>query len=303
MKQVIIADPSFNFELLEKLGGSHFIKQSLPLDIRSLNQASALFIRTRVKVNKELLSQAPHLQLIVSGTSGKEHIDEDVCRHRGVRVIFTGSVLSVFVAEYIFLLMLQLSWNQNVAIKTIEQGKWKDHLSKGDGLYGKFLGIIGFGHIGKQIVNKAHAFGMDVGVYHPNISESILHQHKVRSLSFEDLLKKADFVSLNVSYRPGNEKLISFREFALMKPSAYFINTSRGEMVCEKALIQAIREEQIQGAAVDVFNQEPLPKDSPLQGYDRLILTPHYATHNRQALDRLTMESFTQLETFHFSLK
>ena len=303
MKQVVIADPSFTFELLQKLGSAkfHFIKQSLPLEPKNLHQASALFIRTRVKVNKELLSQTPHLQLIVSGTSGKEHIDESLCHKQGVRVVFTGSILSVFVAEYIFLLMLQLSWKQNAAIKAIQQGQWKDHLPKGDGLYGKTLGIIGFGNIGKQIVHKAHAFGMKVGIYHPNMSENVLHQYKVSCLPFDDLLQKADFVSLNVSYRPGNEKLISFREFALMKPSAYFINTSRGEMVCEKALIQAIREKQIQGAAIDVFNQEPLPKDSSLQGHNNFILTPHYATHNQQALDRLTLESLTQLEAFTFT--
>ena len=297
-KQVIVADPAFNFQLLQELGGVnfHFIKQSLPLDPSKLSQASALFIRTRVKVNEKLLSQAPNLKVIVSGTSGKEHVDQNLCRRQGISVIFTGSILSVFVAEYIFLLMLQLSWKQQRAIQAIQQGRWKDHLPKGDGLYGKFLGIIGFGNIGRQMVNKAHAFGMNVGAYSPSTPEHIFQQYKITRLSLDALLQQADFISLNVSY--SDQKLISFREFALMKSSAYFINTSRGEMLCEKALLKAIEEKQIQGAALDVFAQEPLPLDSPLQGHDSLILTPHYATHNQQALDRLTLESLTQLKAF-----
>ena len=317
MNSIIIADPSFNFELikeLEKNTSWNFIHAPLPLEKKHLNEATALFIRTRIKVNEEFLSYAPNLKVIISGTSGQEHIDKNLCASRGIKVAFTGHVLAPFVAEFTLLLMLQLSWKSSLAMNAIQDGKWKDHLKVGCSLNQKTLGIIGFGSIGQELVEKVKAFNMEIltcnsvtrnsvtrnSVTRNSVTRSSTNSEKpnvseTHFCSQEELLQRSDFVVLSTSYRPSNEKLMCAKKFSLMKPSSYFINISRGNFVCEDSLLQAVEKNTIQGAALDVFLEEPLSKKSTLINNESIILTPHYATHNRQALDLLTKKSFEKL--------
>ena len=296
MKQIVAAvtDPSFNFEMIQNLGRTHSLHLKLlplPLDYKKLNQVEVLFIRTRVRVDEKLLSEAPNLKVIISGTSGREHVNESLCQLRGIKVKFTGKILAPFVTEYVLLLMLQLSWKILPAMESIQKGGWKDHLARGEGLAGKFLGIVGFGAVGKKLAEKASALGMKVGMYSPNT----LSTCKAQKMSLEELLDASDFITLALSFRESNRNFFSKKEFSLMKPSAYFINISRGACVCEPSLLSAIYNKSIQGAALDVFSQEPLPANSPLRQHPSLILTPHFATHNQEALDRLTKKSFAEM--------
>ena len=165
MLPVVIADPFFNRSLLVDLGRNdpftfHF--SDLPPCNHDLKSAFALFIRSRVKIDSEFLDQCPHLKIIISGTSGKDHVDTSACQERGIQLVFSGKILSDYVAEYIILLMLQLSWQSNKAIESLRMGKWKDHLKKGSGLSQKVLGIIGLGAVGKALARKAKAFDMEV---------------------------------------------------------------------------------------------------------------------------------------------
>ena len=209
-----------------------------------------------------------------------------------------GQVLSDYVAEFTILLMLQLGWNSLSAMEAIQKGEWKDHLQKGTGLHKKTLGIIGFGSIGRSLVKKAKAFDMNIIAYNPDVPDSIFDTFQVHRTSLEELLKNSDFVSLHLPYDQSTKKFFSRDQFALMKSSAFLINTSRGEIVCEDSLVEALKNKTIQGAALDVFQKEPLPLNSPLRELKSLILTPHFATHNQQALDLMTGESFLKLQGF-----
>ena len=294
---IVIADPSFSFEMIQKLAGEHSLRATffpLPLDSKKLksSQTEVLFIRTRVVVNEKLLSSVPNLKVIISGTSGRDHVNERLCQLRGIQLGFTGKILAPFVAEYVLLLMLQLGWKILPAMESIQKGEWKDHLPRGDGLAGKSLGIIGFGAVGRELAKKALALGMKVGMYSPKSSPPV---SQVRKMSLEELLLTSDFVTLAISFRERNRNFFSQKEFSLMKASAYFINISRGACVCESSLLSAIYNKNIQGAALDVFSQEPLPLDSPLRRHPSILLTPHFATHNERALDTLTRESFATM--------
>ena len=294
---ILIADPFFNRELLMQMGKDspfHFFYSPLPPDKKNLQSAFALFIRTRVRVNEEFLHRYPNVKIIVSATSGREHIAEEACQRRGVEVVFTGKILSHYVAEYIILLMLELSWKNICAIQTMKEGRWKDHLLKGQGLSQKTLGIIGLGSVGKALAQKAAAFDMKILSCNPFRPNN--HMIGVEEANFSDLLQRSDFVSLNLPHIEQAQNFFGPKEFSLMKPSAFFINTARGSLVCENALAQALKNQQIAGAALDVFQQEPLPLASPLRAFDSLILTPHFATHNQAAMDLLTRESFMQLQ-------
>ena len=253
-----------------------------------------------MRIDKEFLRQHPNLKIIISGTSGREHIEEEACQREGVEVVFSGKVLSDHVAEYIILLMLELSWKNIPALKTIREGQWKDHLQKGRGLSKKTLGIIGLGAIGKALARKAQALDMKVLSCNPFRPNNYLSG--VEQTNFKDLLKRSDFVSLNLPYIKEAKHFFGFPEFSLMKPSAFFINTARGSLICESALIEALKKKKIEGAALDVFQQEPLPMNSPLRKIDSLILTPHFATHNQEAIDLLTRESFLKLQ-YKFRVK
>ena len=301
IKHIVVADPSFNFKLLCEMGKAspfRFHYSPLPPDKKMLQGAFALFIRTRLPVDEKLLNQAPDLKIIVSGTSGKNHINERVCEKRGVHLVFTGKALSDYVSEFTILLMLQLGWNSASAIEAVQKVEWKDHLQKGTGLYKRTLGIIGFGSIGRSLAKKAKAFEMNVIAYNPDVLNSIFDTFQVQRTSLEELLKSSDFVSLHLPYDKNTKNFFGRAQFALMKPSAFLINTSRGEIVCEEALIKAIETKKIKGAALDVFQKEPLPLNSPLRKLKSLILTPHFATHNQQALDLMTQESFLKLQSF-----
>lgn len=246
-----------------------------------LSDADVLVATFDKRVPREMIMQAPHLQLIANFGAGFNNIDLDTCRERGIRVTNTPQPVVEPTAELAFALM------HDVARRTAEfDRRLRNHTAEPFGvmnnlshsLYGKVLGIIGMGRIGQALARRAAASGMAI-VYHNRhrVAAEIEQQYGARYVEMEELLQKADFVSLNLPYTPETHHLIDARELAMMKPTAYLINTARGAHVCESALVEALKTNRIAGAALDVFEFEPHIADELLR-LDNVVLSPHTGT-------------------------
>jgi len=249
-------------------------------------------------IDDAFLNDFPKLKIIARYGVGYDNVDVEACTRRGIYVTHTPGILSHAVAELTICLMLCLSRNLFQADKYVRtewaKPKKETKLPKGIDLYGKTLGIIGLGRIGYQVAARAKAFGMKIIYYDIERKTEAEKTLGIQCVSLETLLREADFVSLHVPLTPKTRGLIGEKELKLMKPTAYLINTSRGPVVDEEALYRALKEGWIAGAGLDVFNEEPLPLDSPLIGLENTILTPHigtYTAETRRAMALMCIEN------------
>jgi len=251
-----------------------------------LTSAEVLVSSFDFPVNEDVLLRMPHLRLVANYAVGYNNIDLQACRQHHILVTNTPDPVVEPTAELAFSLMLA------VARRTAElDRKLRNHTCQpfglmnnlGHTLHGKTLGIIGLGRIGCAIARRAETFGMSI-IYHNRHPRTDFPS--ARYVEFEELLQTADFVSLNLPYTPQVHHLIGERELALMKSTAYLINTARGAHVDEQALIHALKNHQIAGAALDVYEHEP--QISPeLLALDNVVLSPHIGTATLE--DRIAM--------------
>ena len=251
-----------------------------------LEEAEVLVSTFDKPVTREMIVSAPHLKLITNFGVGFNNIDLEACRERGIRVTNTPQPVIEPTAELAFALMHDVARRIAEFDRKLREGKAEpfgvmNNLSHS--LYGKTLGIIGMGRIGQALARRAVASGMRV-VYHNRkpIHEStlvsgFLNPDTIRYVSKEELLRTADFVSLNLPYTPEVKHIIDGKALRMMKPTAYLINTARGAHVDEEALVKALKEGEIAGAAMDVYEHEP--KIHPeLLTLDNVVLSPHTGT-------------------------
>ncbi len=235
-------------------------------------------MRERTPIPREVIEAAPELKLIVTGGMRNAAIDLEAAVARKIVVCGTES-LGYTPAELTFGLMLELSRRIGFEDAQLKAGVlWQTTL--GTGLLGRTLGIIGLGKLGVRVAKIAHACEMNVVAWSQNLTEDRCREVGVTLVTKEELLRQSDFVTLHVQLSPRTERLIGAAELALMKPSAYLINTSRGQVVDEAALLAALRAKRIAGAGLDVFDVEPLPLDHPFRKLANAVTTPHlgYAT-------------------------
>ena len=238
------------------------------------------------RITGRVMDAAPRLKVISKWGTGIDSIDSAEAKRRGIPVYRTRNAFSEPVADtvlgYILTFARRLPWMD----RDIRQGKWqKPRLVS---LQECVLGIVGVGDCGKAAVRRAKSFGMRVlGNDIKVLPDDFLTETGLEVVSLEDLLSKADFVSLHPDLNPTSYHLIGKKQFETMKPGAYLINTSRGPVVDEAALIQALQEGRIAGAALDVFEEEPLPAESPLRTMDNCFLAPHNANSSIKAWERV----------------
>ena len=232
-------------------------------------------------VSREMIAGMPRLRLVANFGVGYNNIDLEACRERGIRVTNTPQPVIEPTAELAFALMIGIArrtagFDRQLRAGTAEPFGVMNNLSHS--LYGKTLGIIGMGRIGQSLARRALASGMRV-IYHNRhrLPEDLERRYEAQFLGFDELLQTADFVSLNLPYTAAVHHLISTRELRMMKPTAYLINTARGAHVDEAALIEALRENEIAGAAMDVFEHEPMISPALLE-MDNVLLSPHTGT-------------------------
>ncbi len=255
----------------------------------ALQDAAALIVRTYTQVRAELLAAAPHLKVVGRAGVGLENIDLQACTQRGIKVISTPQANTHAVVEYVFNLIFSLGRpvvHLNAPISAEEFHRYRK-TNRGLELHGKTLGILGMGSIGRSVGRVAHALGMNV-IYNDVIDVSEHIDFPAQSVDKPELYRRADILTIHVSHRPGNERMINEKTFALMPRHTILVNTARGEVVDAGALAEALKSGTIAGAAIDVHEPEPPGPDYPLWGVNHLIFAPHLAARTQGAMDAMS---------------
>lgn len=240
-------------------------------------------IRSSVPYPAEVLEALPNVKLISIWGTGTDHIDLAAAQRLGITVVNTPGVSAIAMAEHALALMLAVARDiPRIDAKT-KRGAWPRGFVKQ--LHGKTLGIIGLGAIGQQFARIARGIGMRVIAWTRHANILTAQELDLEFVPLDDLYKRSDVVSIHVRMTPETAKFVGEREFGLMKPSAIFINTARGGVVDEQALIQALESGKIAGAGLDVFETEPLPENAPITRLPNAVLTPHSGGIAQEALD------------------
>lgn len=257
--------------------------------LEAVKSARVLLVRNNTLVTRDVLEAGENLIAIGRAGVGLDNIDMDAANELGIVVSFTPDQNSISAAEHTMALMLSLMRKIPAATVDTSTGAWNRQQFVGTELYGKTLGIIGAGKIGFLVASRARAFGMDVLAYDPFLSPDnvLLCELRAELVELDELLSRADVVSCHVPGSPKTDGLMNCARFAKMKPSAFFVNTARGQVVVEDDLIDALKSRKIAGAALDVRTTEP-PSDSELNRLPNVILTPHIAAFTTEAQNRVT---------------
>ncbi len=258
---------------------------------RLLTDADALIVRNKTQVDGELLAAAPQLKVVGRLGVGLDNIDMLQCKSRGIEVIPATGANALAVAEYVIAAALILLRGAYSSTEAVAAGKWpRAALASGRELAGKTLGVIGFGQIGQLTGRLARALGMKVIGFDAMIptEHPMWSAERTAARKFDEVLRDADVISIHVPLTPATRGLIDAGRLALMKADAVLINTSRGEIVNEAALATALKSGKLGGAALDVFDHEPLAAGSPLAGCPHLLLTPHIAGVTRESNVRVS---------------
>ncbi len=229
-------------------------------------------------IDQSVIQDSTRLELIGTCRTGVSNIDTDAAAAAGVPVINAHGRLSDAVADFTVGLMICEARNIARGHEALRRGAWRrDYHNLGNipDLSGKTAGLIGFGAIGSAVAKRLLGFGMRVLAADPYVAETTIGRSGVERVELDKVLAESDFVSVHVPANDETRNLIDRRRIGLMKPTAYFVNTSRAGIVDQDALLDALRNDRIAGAALDVFDQEPLPADSPLLALDNVTLTPH----------------------------
>jgi D-3-phosphoglycerate dehydrogenase / 2-oxoglutarate reductase len=255
----------------------------------ALRDADALLVRNQTKVNADLLAQARLLKIIGRAGAGYDNIDVEAASQVGVVVCYSPEENAVSVAEHVFGLLLALARKIPGADRSVKNGGWERKKYHGFELMGKTLGILGLGKIGFRVALRAKAFGMRLLAHDAYLSSTSLHvtESGATLVAMDQLLAESDFLSVHLPLTLETRGLLNRQSFSKMKPTAFIINTSRGEVLVEKDLALALQQGQLAGAALDVREKEPPAADSPLNGLDNVILTPHTAGLTYEAQEKV----------------
>ncbi len=257
--------------LRERADVEVFTEPSAPAALRGFDALIAN--RERTRFTRELLERLEGVRLIVQTGNHAAHIDLAAARERGIVVAQASGGYSIGAAELALALELAVMRRIPEQDAAVRRGEWSTPSTPV--LHGKTLGVIGLGRVGSHVARIANAFGMQVLAWSPRLTDALARAAGAERRELDDLLAQSDVVTIHASLTPASRGLLDARRLGLMKPTAYLINTARGAIVDEKALLAALSERRIAGAGLDVFEVEPLPPDHPFTALDNVVLTPH----------------------------
>jgi phosphoglycerate dehydrogenase-like enzyme len=252
-------------------------------------------MRERTRFPAEVLGKLPALKLLVSTGRRNAAIDIAAARELGIVVSGTGYIAHP-TAEHTWALILAAARNLPAEERSMREGGWQ--IDVGSGLHGKTLGLLGLGNLGARAAKVGQAFGMETIAWSQNLTQEKASEHGVTAVSKEDLFARADVLSIHLVLSDRSRGLVGAAELAAMKPTAILVNTSRGPIVDEDALLDALRRKEIGCAALDVYNTEPLPADHPLRSLDNTVLTPHVGYVTREVYEIFFRDAVEDIAAF-----
>ena len=297
MARILIADQIAE-QGIAMLGDHHDVTVQTGMSEDELVEAvadiSALVVRSQTQVTARVIEAAPRLEVIGRAGVGVDNIELAAATARGVIVVNAPLANTMSATEHAFALMLAAARNVPRGDSSLRDGRWERGRLQGVELAGHTLGVVGLGRIGSGVAIRARAFEMRVVAYDPFVSTERANSLGVELCSLEELLAQSDFVTLHTALHEGTRGLIGVEQFALMKPTAYLVNTARGALVDEQALYDAVTEGRLAGAAIDVFSEEPAIGNI-LTTSDRIVVTPHLAASTAEAQDRAAVDTVVQI--------
>ena len=250
----------------------------------TIHEYDGIVVRSRTKLTADIIEKADNMKIIARAGVGVDNIDLDAATQKGIMVVNSPESTSVTVAEHTMGLILSMARKISIADKSVKEGKWEKKQFMGVELRNKTLGVIGMGRIGSQVVNRCKAFGMDAVAYDPYLPEEVAKQMGVELFEdLSDVLTRADFITIHVPLTPETKHSIGKEQFEIMKDDAFIVNCARGGIIDEEALYDALVNNKIGGAALDVYEDEPPAEDSKLFELDNIVLTPHIAASTKEA--------------------
>lgn len=294
MKKILITDPlsEHGLEKLRKAEGIETIYRpelSHTALLEIIPEVDALIVRSQTQVTAEVIRAGRRLKVIGRAGVGVDNIDLTAATQQGIIVVNAPDGNTISAAEHTFALMISLARQIPQANYSLTQGKWERKSFMGVELRGKNLGIIGLGRIGTELAKRAKAFQMKIYAYDPYLSAERAEKLGITSVSFDDLIRIADFITIHTPLTNETRHMIDQQVLEKMKPSARIINCARGGLIDEEALYQALTEGRIAGAALDVFETEP-PGEHPLFQLPQVIATPHLGASTKEAQENVALD-------------
>ena len=283
---------NFKFEVIEDSSKENLIKK--------LPHFDAITLKT-TKLDSDIINNCKKLKIISRHGVGLDNLDINSVKANNITLTITTKANAIAVSEHVMFMILNISKGIDMYDKTVREGQFltRTKLDKSFELWNKKILIIGFGRVGKSLVNKCQAFGMQTYVYDPFVDEKIIKTFK--SIKIEDLnkfLKETDYVSIHAPLNKETKNLININNLKTMKKNSIIINTSRGGIVNEKDLDEALNEGLIYGAGLDVFEKEPPDENNPLLKNKRILFSPHSATFTKECMERMGIETVENIFDF-----
>jgi D-3-phosphoglycerate dehydrogenase len=276
------ADPRFNLTVKTGLKGDELRD--------AIAGADAVLVRSATKITRDSLSRADRLKVIGRAGVGVDTIDVDAATERRIPVLTAPAGNTVSAAELTMALLLALARRVPAADRSMRAGEWDRKSFNGVELYGKTLGLVGAGRIGGEVAIRARAFGMRVMVFDPFLNPDRATALGVETADLDEILERADVLSVHVPLTDETHGLIGEAQLAKLKPSAFVLNVARGGVVDEDALLKALQNKRLAGAALDVYSSEPLPADHPFRTLPNVVLTPHLGASTAEAQQNVAIE-------------
>lgn len=286
--QRLIESAEFDVAIVDDSSSTEFAQ--------ALDRAHGLVVRSATMVDAAMIDAASALKVIGRAGVGVDNIDIEAASQRGIAVFNAPSGNTVAAAELTMALILAMVRRLVEADDSIRVGKWDRSRFQGVELEGRTLGLIGAGRVGGEVALRAQSFGMEVIVYDPYLTEARGDELGFRLTDLDDVLENSDIISVHVPLTTETEGLVGEEALSKMKADAYLVNVARGGVIDEAALARALVAGTIAGAALDVYETEPLPDDSPLRQAPNLVMTPHIGAATRDAQVRVAAEIAKRIE-------
>ncbi len=286
---ILIAD-AFDAKLPERLAPFGAVSS----DLATLGQAHVLLVRSKTKVDADLVAKAPNLKLVIRGGVGMDNVDKKLCTEKGIKAVNTPRASSVAVAEMAMAFMVAIPARLIEAHTSMKDGKFLKSELKRTELFKKTLGLIGAGAIASEVAKRAQAFGMEVIAFDPYLKEHPI----ARLVSLDELAAKADVISLHTPLTDETRGMVNAALIAKMKDGVILINTGRGKCVVETDLAAALQSGKVRAYGTDVWPSDPPPADCPLLSAPNIFMAPHIGASSKENLGRIGDEVVLILQDF-----